>query len=103
MNEKAAAPYLGQSVRPLFRALAGLILVAALLATFVSIRAVVGDSALQHLGSLFALPGFAWLGRLCFYATWRGRTPGDSPYWPFASSGVLGVYILVVLVCLHGA
>jgi hypothetical protein len=44
-----------------------------------------------------AVPGIAWLIRLCWFSARTGSTPREFPWWPFATDHVSGIYWALML------
>lgn len=82
-------------VRWPFRILAGLVVLAGIIATGGMVLAGWHQGAAVIRWQLLAsLPGFVWFGRLCWYAAFRGQSPKQES-WPFASQRVFTFYVIV--------
>jgi hypothetical protein len=87
-------------VRWTSRLLAALVIAASSVAIFGEARAVwLGQADQKTLALLVNLPGIAWLMNITFPAMLYAR-PAANAMWPFASSRVLGAYLVVQFLCL---
>jgi hypothetical protein len=84
-----------------FRILAALVVLAGIVATIgMVVSGWYQGAAVIRWQLLASLPGLVWLGRLCWYAAFRGRVPVQES-WPFASQRVFAVYVILWFVAMY--
>ncbi|HET8942862.1 MAG TPA: hypothetical protein VFN13_12840 [Rudaea sp.] len=103
MNTEAASISSTRNVpiRWPFRILAGLVVLADIVATVgMVISGWHQGAAVIQWQLLASLPGLVWFGRLCWYAAFRGQSPAQES-WPFASQRVFAAYVILWSVAMY--
>ncbi len=85
------------AVRALYRALAGFIGIAGVVAILGTALLAWRGARAPAAGDIMMLPLLAWFMRLMFHAALYGEAPADGEYWPLASRGVWEGYIFLLI------